>query len=52
MYGPIAPLADENGQVSVMLGETPLREAVQELTCADLEGIMTPPSDEERFRED
>ena len=49
MYGPIAPLADENGNVFVMFGCTRLRETVQETACADLGGIRTPPSDEDRF---
>ena len=49
MYGPIAPLADENGNVFVMFGCTRLRETVQETAFADLGGIRTPPSDEDRF---
>ena len=50
MYGPIAPLADENGNVFVIFGFTRLRETVEETACADLGGIRTPPSDEDRFR--
>ena len=49
MYGPLAPLADENGNVFVMFGCTRLREPAQETACADLGGIRTPPSDEDRF---
>ena len=47
--GPIAPLADENGNVFVIFGFTRLRETVEETACADLGGIRTPPSDEDRF---
>ena len=45
--GPIAPLADENGNVFVIFSFTPLRETVEKTACADLGGIRTPPSDED-----
>ena len=50
-HGTLGSVADKNGNVFVVFGHTRLCERVQETACAELDGIKTPPSDEERFRD-
>ena len=51
LYGALEAVADENRNVFVVFGYTRLCERVEETACAELGGIRTPPSDEDRFGE-
>ena len=48
-YGCLAKIANEEGTVFVMFGDTPLPVSFEEKECGDLDDVETPRSDTERF---
>ena len=49
-HGSLARIANDEGNVLVKFGDAPLLVHFEDKACADVEGIGTPPSDDEHFR--
>ena len=49
MYGTLARIADDDGRVLIMFNHISPPALVEDKECADLSGISTPLSDEDRF---
>ena len=49
--GSLARIANDEGNVVVGFGNTPPPVHFEDKACADIEGIGTPPSDEDHFRQ-
>ena len=52
-YGPLRPLSNEDGDVALMFGATPMRETFEDKACGNVDDVVTPrssDSDDGRFR--
>ena len=49
-YGNLGMIANEEGEVTVIFGSTPLQEEATEKPCHDVSRVATPSSDEEEDR--
>ena len=49
MYVSLARIANDAGVVFVMFGHASPPEHLEDIECVDLDGVTTPPSDEDRF---
>jgi len=49
MYGSLARIANREGMVFVMFDHVSPPAHFEDIECVDLDGVTTPPSDEDRF---
>ena len=52
-YGPLRPLSNEDGDVALMFGATPMRETFEDKACGNVDDVVTPrssDSEDGRFR--